>query len=64
MLVKEAYEAIKMQRGLINPQPTIYDHEDTTMRPDPSRFTSEGDEYIRTGADYRMHQEKAEAAGE
>jgi hypothetical protein len=53
-----------MQRGLINPQPTIYDHEDTTMRPDPSRFTSEGDEYIRTGADYRMHQERAEAAGE
>ena len=41
LLVKEAYEAIKMKKGLMNPQGYVYDSDTTSMRPDPSKFMSD-----------------------
>ena len=64
LLVKEAFEAIKMQKGLTVPQGYVYDNEDSSMRPNPSQFMTDDEENRHTNADYRMYQEKAEAGGE
>ena len=38
ILIKQAYEAIKMHKGLAKPSGFVYDTDTKSMRPDPSRF--------------------------
>lgn len=64
MLVKEAFENIKLHKGITKPKGFIYDNDVSSMRPDPSRFDTDDDENRHNNADYRMYQEKAEASGD
>ena len=54
--MKEAFEAIKIQKGLMVPQGFIYDDDGRSMRPNPSQFMSDDDENINMGADYKMYE--------
>jgi hypothetical protein len=56
LLIKQAYEAIKMQKGLTKPSGFVYDTDTKSMRPDSSRFDMDDEENRKSQSDYRMYQ--------
>lgn len=59
LLIKQAYEAIKLQKGLTKPTGFVYDTDTRSVRPDPSKFETDDEENRKSQADYRMYQERA-----
>ena len=64
MLVKEAFETIKLHKGISKPKGFVYDNDVSSVRPDPSRFDTEDEENMHKNTDYKMYSEKAEASEE
>lgn len=63
-MIKKAYEAIKMEKGLLKTPGFVYDTDVKSMRPSPSKFETDDEENRKSQGDYKIYSEKAEAGGE
>lgn len=63
LLIKQAYEAIKLQKGITKPSGFVYDRDAKSMRPDPTRFETDDEQNRKSQADFKMYQQRADAAG-
>ena len=62
MIIKEAFETIKLHKGITKPKGFVYDDDPSSMRPNPSRFDTDDEENMHKHSDYRMYQERAESS--
>ena len=44
MIIKEAFETIKLHKGITKPKGFVYDDDPSSMRPNPSRFDTDDEE--------------------
>lgn len=59
MTVKEAFESIKMEKGLMKPQ-HLYKAEDReSIRPNPEKYSTDEAESFKNFRDYTVFSEKA-----
>jgi hypothetical protein len=64
VVIKQAFESIKMERGLMKPQ-NLYPAEDrASMRPNPEKYAAEEEEGSRSNRDYTVFGEKASTSEE
>ena len=64
MTVKEAFESIKMEKGLMKPQ-NLYKAEDReSIRPNPEKYSADEAESFKNFRDYTVFGEKASSSDE
>lgn len=64
MIIKQAFESIKMEKGMMKPQ-NLYRSEDReSMRPNPEKFTTEDSENMKNFRDYTIFAEKTRTKDE
>ena len=59
MLVKQAFEHIKIEKGLMKPQNFVDTVSHDSIRPNADQFSPDEEEGYRSARDYRVFREKA-----
>lgn len=59
VVIKQAFEAIKMEKGLMKPQHLYRSEDRASMRPNPEQYRTEDDENAKNFRDYTVFSEKA-----
>lgn len=64
MTVKEAFERIKMEKGLMKPQNFYKTEEKESIRPNPEKYSTDEAENFKNFRDYTVFGEKASTSDE
>lgn len=59
MVIKQAFESIKMEKGLMKPQNLYPSEQRESMRPNPEKYAADEEEGARSTRDYTVFGEKA-----